>query len=114
MREFAVFSLFQGKTPPIRSKTGRSIAVLERIGLGGIDQWATIRGHDTENPIRLHVHGGPGMSEMGAIRHFVPELEEHFRSAAQPIPAGKRDRAPEGALRNCVVGLSRRVCYRRG
>lgn len=73
-----MFSLFRGRTPTIRSNTNRSIASLEAIRLGGVDQWMTIRGHDRENPILLYVHGGPGMSDMGAIRHFLPSLEEHF------------------------------------
>lgn len=73
-----MFSLFRGRTPAIRTKTGRSISVLLPIKLGGVTQWATIRGHDTNNPILLYVHGGPGMSDMGAIRQFIPELEEHF------------------------------------
>lgn len=73
-----MFSLFKGKTPPIHTNTGRSIAILERLHLGGVTQWATIRGHDAENPLLLYVHGGPGMSDMGAIRYFVPELEQHF------------------------------------
>lgn len=73
-----MFSLFRGRTPVVRSSTNRSISSLEPIRLGGIDQWVTIRGHDRENPILLYVHGGPGMSDMGAIRHFIPALEEHF------------------------------------
>lgn len=73
-----MFSLFRGHTPAIRSKPKQSIATLTAVRIGGVDQWMTIRGHDTENPILLFVHGGPGMSDMGAIRHFVPALEEHF------------------------------------
>ena len=76
-----MFSLFRGHTPAIRSNTNRSISSLESIRLGGVDQWMTIRGYDTESPILLFVHGGPGMSDMGAIRHFVPNLEEHFTVA---------------------------------
>lgn len=73
-----MFSLVRGKTPAIRSGASRSIASLERWTLGGVDQWLTLRGHDVRNPLLLYVHGGPGTSDMGAIRHFVPELEEHF------------------------------------
>lgn len=73
-----MLSLFHGKTPTIHSKTGRSINILLPMKLGGVTQWATIRGHDTDNPILLYVHGGPGMSDMGVIRQFIPELEEHF------------------------------------
>lgn len=73
-----MFSLFHGKTPTIHSKTGRSISMLLPMKVGGVTQWATIRGHDTDHPLLLYVHGGPGMSDMGAIRQFIPELEEHF------------------------------------
>jgi pimeloyl-ACP methyl ester carboxylesterase len=51
---------------------------LERLSLGGVGQWLTLRGHDVANPILLYVHGGPGGPDLGAMRHFVPELEEHF------------------------------------
>ena len=73
-----MLSLFRGKTPTIHAKTGRSISSLLPMKLGGVTQWATIRAHDTDNPLLLYVHGGPGMSDMGAIRQFIPELEEHF------------------------------------
>jgi proline iminopeptidase len=73
-----VVSLFRGKTPPIRDGRSRSIAALERMRLGGVDQWLTLRGHDVANPLLLYVHGGPGGPDLGTIRHFVPELEEHF------------------------------------
>jgi proline iminopeptidase len=93
-----VFSLFRGKTPPIRTGTARSIAVLERMRLGGVDQWLTLRGHDASNPLLLYVHGGPGGPDLGTIRHFVPELEEHFVVAHwRQRGAGKSHaRAPSG------------------
>jgi proline iminopeptidase len=71
-------SLFQGRTPAIRNGTPRSIAALERTTLGGVEQWLTLRGHDTSLPLLLYVHGGPGTPDLGAIRHFVPELEQRF------------------------------------
>ena len=71
-------SLFRGRTPSIPNATARSIAVLERMTLGGVDQWLTLRGRDAAQPLLLYVHGGPGTPDLGAFRHFVPELEEHF------------------------------------
>jgi pimeloyl-ACP methyl ester carboxylesterase len=37
-----------------------------------------IRGHSVENPVLLFLAGGPGGSEMGAMRRHLPGLEEHF------------------------------------
>ena len=71
-------SLVRGRTPPIRGGTSASIAVLERMTLGGVEQWLTLRARDAAQPLLLCVHGGPGTPDLGAIRHFVPELEEHF------------------------------------
>lgn len=83
-------SLFRGTTPPIRGGPERSIAALESLSLGGVDQWLTLRGHDVASPILLYVHGGPGGPDLGALRHFVPELEAHFVVAHWSQPgAGK-------------------------
>jgi len=73
-----MFSLFRGTTPAIRNGTSRSIAALVSMRLGGVVQWLTLRGHDVANPPLLYVHGGPGGPDLGAMRRFVPELEEHF------------------------------------
>lgn len=37
-----MISLFRGTTPRIQSASGRSIASLEPVRLGGIDQWVTL------------------------------------------------------------------------
>lgn len=55
-----------------------SIISLEKIKLGDINQWISIRGKSTTNPILLYLHGGPGTPVMPLLRHFQAPLEEHF------------------------------------
>jgi len=59
----------------ITSPTG--IDSLEKIKLGGIDQWIQIRGHDRGKPILLFLHGGPGFPNM-PFAHMHAELERAF------------------------------------
>jgi pimeloyl-ACP methyl ester carboxylesterase len=69
-------------TPPIKDDGGtvipESIAILEKIELGGLKQWINIRGKDLSNPIVLFLHGGPGMPMMYLAHRFQRSLEEHF------------------------------------
>lgn len=55
-----------------------SIAELATVDIDGHDLTMLIRGHDIANPVLLFLAGGPGGSEMGAMRNHLPELEEHF------------------------------------
>lgn len=56
-----------------------SIASLERVLLGGVEQSLLIRGIDLANPVLLYLHGGPGTSETGMVRQYnLPALERHF------------------------------------
>ncbi len=55
-----------------------SVAELTTNELNGHDLALMIRGHRTDNPVMLFLAGGPGGSEMGAMRNHLPELEEHF------------------------------------
>ncbi|HEU4732977.1 MAG TPA: alpha/beta hydrolase [Kofleriaceae bacterium] len=48
------------------------------LRIGGIDQWVMIRGEDVTNPVLVVLHGGPGMSDTGFLRHFDPALEASF------------------------------------
>ena len=65
-----------GRTTAIR--TPRSIASLERIRLGGVDQYILIRGNDTSLPVLLFLHGGPGMPAMYLAHAFQRPLEKEF------------------------------------
>lgn len=75
-----------------------AIASLETIELGGVGQSVLIRGHDTDKPIILFLHGGPGMPVMFFSHAVQSELEQDFivvhwdrRGAGKSFAA-----APEG------------------
>ena len=74
--------LLYSRTPKIRDARGAvkpaSIASLERIRLGGIEQTILLRGHDRSLPLLLILHGGPGGTAMPLVHEFSSQLEEHF------------------------------------
>ncbi len=65
-----------GRTPAIHEP--HSIASLERIRIGGVDQYILIRGNDASLPVLLFLHGGPGMPAMYLAHAFQHELEKEF------------------------------------
>ena len=76
------FIVLRGSTPPIKDENGqslpRSIASLEQIRIGGVDQYVLIRGADSTNPVLLFLHGGPGMPAMYLAHSFQHDLERDF------------------------------------
>jgi hypothetical protein len=65
-----------GRTPAISA--ARSVASLERIRIGGVDQYVLIRGNDASNPVVLFLHGGPGMPAMYLSHAWQDKLEKEF------------------------------------
>jgi len=63
---------FDGKPLP------GSIAELTRVEIGGQELAMMIRGHSTESPVLLFLAGGPGGSELGAMRRHLEALERDF------------------------------------
>ncbi|UCD37188.1 MAG: alpha/beta hydrolase [Fidelibacterota bacterium] len=89
-----------GTTPPITGVDGQSlpgsIASLERIDLGGVQQWILLRGANIDNPVILFLHGGPGAADMTLLPRHMGALEEHFvvvcwdqRGAGKSFPAAR-------------------------
>ena len=72
-------------TAPITGADGQpvqgSIAELTSIDVNGHELGLLIRGHDTDNPVLLFLAGGPGGSELGAMRNHLAALEENFTVA---------------------------------
>ncbi len=72
----AIVSQRRAHTPEIDQDTG--IAELIQVDVNGKKEWLSIRGNDKDNPILLFLAGGPGGSQLGAVRRNLAELEEEF------------------------------------
>ena len=72
-----VASQLYATTPSIAGE--KSIAVLEKVQLGGSEQWITIRGKDINKPVLLYLGiGGPGAGGFPATAMNLKPLEDHF------------------------------------
>jgi pimeloyl-ACP methyl ester carboxylesterase len=76
-----------------------SISEIEKVILGGQEQYIIIRGADKTKPVMLFLHGGPGSPEVAFIKHFNSEIENDYvmvyweqrgagKSYSKKIPAG--------------------------
>ena len=78
----AAFVARPASTDPIVDANGQtvagSVAELTRVEIGGHDLALMIRGRSTENPVLLFLAGGPGGSELGAMRRHSEALEDDF------------------------------------
>lgn len=79
---FVSATQWMAHTPAITGQDGKpypnSIASLEKVRLGGVDQWLIIRGRDINKPVLLFLSGGPGASEAARVLRFNQELENDF------------------------------------
>ena len=71
-----------GNTPPVRGPKGEtlagSIAEVNYVNIGRIDQWVMIRGESLTNPPLVILHGGPGFSDTPFLRKYNTALEKSF------------------------------------
>jgi pimeloyl-ACP methyl ester carboxylesterase len=86
----AVASAAEGPTPANRAEftsivrqlrrivTPNGVERLEKVRIGGVDQWISIRGVDRRNPVLLVIHGGPGYPLMPFSWWFARGWEEYF------------------------------------
>lgn len=69
-------------TPPIhlsgKGDPSKTVAVLEKLNIGGNDQWILERSENTDNPLILFLHGGPGTSQLTSNRRNTRALEKSF------------------------------------
>lgn len=74
------FFLLRGETLPIPAESSEteSVASLEMIRLGGVDQWILIRGTNLNNPLLLFLHGSSGVPLMPLAHAFQSGLENFY------------------------------------
>ena len=73
-----IWWIWPSRTPGIKSDSGKSVASLEYIDIGGLEQSVLIRSENIDNPIILFLHGGPGMPMMYLAHEFQRPLESRF------------------------------------
>ncbi len=54
------------------------VDVLEKVEIGGVEQWIMANGKSDELPVLLWLHGGPGAAQMAGGRYFNGDLENEF------------------------------------
>ncbi len=74
--------LLPAGTPRIHARAkgdrAKSVATLEKLRIGGSDQWVLERSENVDNPVILYLHGGPGTSELTLNRRNTKSLERSF------------------------------------
>jgi pimeloyl-ACP methyl ester carboxylesterase len=56
----------------------RPIDTIEKLSIGGIEQWISLRSTDVSNPLILFLHGGPGTAQISFSRKSQRALEDRF------------------------------------
>lgn len=71
-----------GKAEPFTDSNGNtiqgSISTIEKVRIGGLDQYIIIRGEDSTNPVMLFLHGGPGSPEFAFMKTTNTAIEKDF------------------------------------
>ena len=71
----SVFAMFAVNAQADESQ-GRRIEEAKFVEIGGIEQWITIRGDDSRNPVLLILHGGPAEPQSPLIQIYAPWEKE--------------------------------------
>ncbi|MHA6781941.1 alpha/beta fold hydrolase [Pseudonocardia saturnea] len=73
---FAVLVAQPASTAPIPGP--HSVAELATLRIGGHEQTVMLRGRSVQAPVLLYLAGGPGGTDLGAMRLFGEQLESDF------------------------------------
>ncbi len=88
-------------TERIRIPATGGIHRVEKVRLGGYEQWIELRGRDATKPLLLFLHGGPGFPQT-PFAHLNAELERDFIVVQWDQRAAGRSYSwsvPEGSMR---------------
>jgi pimeloyl-ACP methyl ester carboxylesterase len=79
------------------------IETMTEIPINGTQQWISVRGHDSRNPILLFLHGGPASPDMPLSWTFQTPWEDYFtvvqwdqRGAGKTYAANDPEKAAPG------------------
>lgn len=75
---FRFLLIFLFITSHVGAAFGEKIKGSEAVEIGGIRQWITYQGENSQAPVLLFLHGGPGNSVMSYADRFTEELKRHF------------------------------------
>jgi len=73
-----LISQVSADTPDIEIESDSSISELIEVEVNGRKEWISIRGNDLDNPIILFLAGGPGGTQLGAVRRNLGDLEKDY------------------------------------
>jgi len=79
------------------------IESLEKVTLGGVDQWILIRTEDQSKPVLLWLHGGPGSPTMPLASQHDMELVKHFVVVHWDQRGAGKSYSPEIPISSMVV-----------
>lgn len=65
------------------------IAEAQFVTLGGLEQWVTVRGQSSDNPVLLLVHGGPADVQSAFVEDYAPYEREFVLVQWDQRGAGK-------------------------
>jgi pimeloyl-ACP methyl ester carboxylesterase len=71
-----IFSQINVKTPEINGEL--AVSELIKVEINDEEQWISIRGKNKNNPVILFLAGGPGGSQLGAVRRNLAMLEDNY------------------------------------
>lgn len=75
---FGFYGILPERTPKIKTKDKKAVSSIDYVDIEGTEQCILVRSYNTDNPLILFLHGGPGMPMMFLGYKFQRPLEKNF------------------------------------